>query len=54
MKKLAVFFVLIAGTLWGCIGIFVRRYNSMGLSSMPTVAFRMVIAAVLFALVVLS
>ena len=53
MKKLAVFFVLIAGTLWGCIGIFVRRYNSMGLSSMQTVAIRMVIAAVLFALFVL-
>nr|WP_316622496.1 DMT family transporter [uncultured Ruminococcus sp.] len=52
-KKLAVFFVLIAGTLWGCIGIFVRRYNAMGLSSMQTVAIRMVIAAVLFALFVL-
>ena len=38
MKKLAVFFVLLAGTLWGCIGIFVRRYNEIGLSSMQTVA----------------
>lgn len=53
MKKLAVFFVLIAGTLWGSIGIFVRRYNAMGLSSMQTVTIRMVIAAVLFALFVL-
>ena len=53
MKKLAVFFVLLAGTLWGCIGIFVRRYNAMGLSSMQTVAVRMVIAAILFALFVL-
>ena len=52
-KKLAVFFVLLAGTLWGCIGIFVRRYNEMGLSSMQTVAVRMVIAAVLFSLFVL-
>ena len=54
MKKLAVFFVLLAGTLWGCIGIFVRRYNAMGLSSMQTVAVRMVIAAILFALFVLG
>ncbi len=53
MKKLAVFFVLLAGTLWGCIGIFVRRYNALGLSSMQTVAVRMVIAAVLFSLFVL-
>lgn len=53
MKKIAVLFVLLAGTLWGCIGIFVRRYNALGLSSMQTVAIRMVIAAVLFALFVL-
>lgn len=53
MKRLAVFFVLLAGTLWGCIGIFVRRYNALGLSSMQTVAVRMVIAAILFALFVL-
>lgn len=52
-KKLAVFFVLLAGTLWGCIGIFVRRYNELGLSSMQTVAVRMVIAAILFSLFVL-
>ena len=53
MKKLAVLFVLIAGTLWGCIGIFVRHYNALGLSSMQTVTIRMVIAAVLFAIFVL-
>ena len=53
MKKLAVFFVLLAGTLWGCIGFFVRRYNVMGLSSMQTVTVRMVLAAVIFSLFVL-
>ena len=53
LKKLAVFFVLLAGTLWGCIGIFVRRYNALGLSSMQTVTIRMVIAAIVFALFVL-
>ncbi len=53
MKKLAVIFVLIAGTLWGCIGIFVRHYTALGLSSMQTVTIRMTIAAILFALFVL-
>lgn len=53
MKKTAVLFVLIAGALWGCIGIFVRQYSALGMSSMQTVAVRMVIAAVLFALFVL-
>lgn len=53
LKKLAVLFVLIAGTLWGCIGIFVRRYNALGLSSMQTVVVRMVIASVIFTLFVL-
>lgn len=53
LKKTAVLLVLAAGTLWGCIGIFVRRYNALGLSSMQTVAIRMVIAAALFALIVL-
>ena len=53
LKKLAVFFVLLAGTLWGCIGLFVRRYTELGLSSMQTVTVRMVISAVLFALFVL-
>lgn len=52
LKKIAVCFVLLAGTLWGCIGIFVRRYNELGLSSMQTVTVRMVIAAVLFAVFV--
>jgi len=53
VKKLAVLFVLIAGTLWGCIGIFVRHYTALGLSSMQTVTIRMTIAAILFALFVL-
>ena len=53
MKKLAVGFVLLAGTLWGCIGIFVRRYTALGLRSMQTVTVRMVLAAVMFSLFVL-
>ena len=53
MKKLAFLPVLLAGILWGCIGIFVRHYNALGLSSMQTVVIRIVIAAVLFSLFVL-
>ncbi|MBQ3264470.1 MAG: EamA family transporter [Ruminococcus sp.] len=53
LKKLAVFFVLLAGTLWGSIGVFVRRYSALGLTSMQTVTVRMVLAAALFALFVL-
>lgn len=53
MKKLAVCFVLLAGTLWGMIGIFVRRYEELGLSSLQTAALRVSLTAVMFALFVL-
>ena len=45
MKKLAFVFILAAGILWGSMGLFVRRLNSMGLASMDIVALR---AAVTF------
>ncbi len=50
MKKLAVLLVVIAGTLWGMIGYFVRTLQSQGINSMQIVAIRMVISAVLFSL----
>lgn len=53
MKKLAFLPVLVAGILWGCIGIFVRHYTAFGLEPMQTVMIRIVIAAVLFSLFVL-
>ena len=53
MKKLSVLSVLLAGTLWGGIGLFVRHYNALGLSSMQTVVIRMTLAAVMFSLFVL-
>lgn len=52
-KKLAVLSVLLAGTLWGMIGIFVRRYEDEGLNSMQIAALRLGLAAVMFALFVL-
>lgn len=50
MKKIAVLLAVVAGTLWGMIGYFVRNLQSQGLSSMQIVAIRMVISAVLFSL----
>lgn len=52
-KKLAVLSVLLAGTLWGCIGFFVRHYEAAGLSSMQTAALRITLAAIIFAVFVL-
>lgn len=49
-KKLAPFYVLLAGVLWGIIGIFVRGFGERGLSSMQIVAIRLGISAVLFSL----
>lgn len=52
-KKLAVLSVLLAGTLWGMIGIFVRHYESMGLNSMQIAALRIALSAVMLAIFVL-
>ena len=40
MKKSAPFFILAAGSMWGCMGILVRSLNSIGLESMEIVAVR--------------
>ncbi len=50
MKKLAVLLVVIAGTLWGMIGYFVRELQTQGLSSMQIVSIRMTVSAVVFLL----
>lgn len=52
-KKLAAMSVLLAGTLWGLIGFFVRQYQAQGLDSMQTAALRITLAAILFAVFVL-
>lgn len=40
MKKSSIAFVLMAGSLWGFMGVFVRKLNENGLSSMNIVALR--------------
>lgn len=52
-KELAALSVLLAGTLWGCIGFFVRQYQDKGLDSMQAAALRITLAAVIFAVFVL-
>lgn len=40
MKKIAPLLVLLAGTLWGCMGIYVRALNAAGLFTMNIVFLR--------------
>lgn len=50
MKKLAPLFIILAGCLWGTMGLFVRQLNAMGLESMEIVEVRSILAAlILFA-----
>lgn len=53
MKKLSVVFILLAGVLWGCIGIFVRHYTALGLSAMQNAFLRLALSAILFAIFIL-
>ncbi|MDE6625036.1 MAG: DMT family transporter [Lachnospiraceae bacterium] len=47
MKKLAPFFVLLAGILWGSMGIYVRKLNALGFTTIEIVAVRSVATAAL-------
>lgn len=47
MKKIAPIFVLLAGCLWGSMGIFVRGLNAYGFESMEIVFFRVFGAMIL-------
>ena len=54
MKKLAPFLVILAGCLWGTMGIFVRHLNAIGLEAMEIVEARAALtAAAMFAALVL-
>ena len=54
MKKLAPYLVILAGCLWGTMGIFVRHLNTIGLEAMEIVEARAVLtAAAMFAALVL-
>ena len=51
MKKFAPAFVLSAGTLWGVMGIFVRKLGGYGFSSLQIACLRILLGAVLFLLI---
>lgn len=51
MKRLAPFFVLLAGILWGMMGLYVRRLNAAGFTTIEIVAVRSIVTAVLLLLV---
>lgn len=53
MKKIAPFLVLLAGILWGMIGIFVRKLNQYGFASMDIVALRAVTTTLLLGIYLL-
>lgn len=48
MKRLAFFLVLGAGIFWGCIGIFVRHFEALGLSSFELTFIRTFFSALIF------
>lgn len=53
MKKFAVVPIIMAGILWGCMGLFVRKLNTLGLASMQIVQLRALAAAAVLFLVIL-
>ncbi|MDO5546342.1 MAG: EamA family transporter [Eubacteriales bacterium] len=51
MKKFAPVFVLSAGTLWGVMGIFVRKLGTYGFSSLQIACLRILFGAALFLII---
>ena len=47
MKKIAPLLIILAGALWGTMGLFVRHLNDVGLQSMEISALRNILAAAL-------
>ena len=51
MKRLAPVFILIAGTLWGIMGIFIRTLENYGFTSIQIASVRIMGGAILFLLI---
>ena len=47
MKKFAPLLIILAGCLWGSMGLFVRRLGAMGLSAMEIVEIRSILAVLI-------
>lgn len=53
MKKLAPILVIIAGVLWGSMGLFVRTLTAHGLATMEIVALRAIVTSIVLLIVLL-
>lgn len=53
MKKVAPVMIILAGALWGSMGIFVRNLNAAGLHSMEIVSLRSIVTALVIGLFLL-
>jgi drug/metabolite transporter (DMT)-like permease len=53
MKRFAPILILLAGVLWGSMGLFVRKLNALGLGSMDIVALRAIVTAIVLFLYLL-
>ena len=53
MKKFAPFLVIVAGILWGSMGLFVRTFNAHGLATMEIVALRALVTSIVLFIVLL-
>lgn len=53
MKKAAPIMIILAGTLWGSMGLFVRKLNAAGLHSMEIVSLRSVVTTLLMGIFLL-
>lgn len=53
-EKMSVLLVLAAGTMWGCIGIFVRHLNAFGFDAMQITAAKCLLTAALMFLLLLA
>jgi len=52
-NRVSILLILIAGILWGCIGLFVRTLNSWGISSMEIVELRAFVTLIAMLIVLL-
>ena len=53
MKKTAPIMIILAGTLWGSMGLFVRKLNAAGLHSMEIVSLRSVVTTLMMGIFLL-
>ncbi len=53
MIKKSYLFIIVAASLWGCIGVFLKILTAVGFTPMQAVALRVIVAAVIYVLFLL-